>query len=417
MPLWAADETISKPFSELAGPHKVKRLSKYFDQLSNSEIPPPIPKELKVAHFPSTLISPRVKDSSHLKSKITETDILFSWLNIQEHPLASNPIIPVMIFDRGCVGLEKLSHVIIEDQAGVKEFETASAKFYSVLKLQYKDTHDKHGTRVTQILQQVYQGPVFYTDFHQYHFNRIIQWMQLSVKSTSPLEINGIQFTAQEIDDFSKKFISFSQDHYEKMLDYVDQIHAPIISISLSYAHIGGPNFIIDLINRGKVVVLAAGNKRTCSTDLEGHTQIINATRNAPGRLILTGSSKLADIFVLYSEFSLEFDDTTAQCGLLAPGLNVFLNKKIKAKKSYSLEKSKYLDGTSYSAPLTAGIIANLVASFPQISPPTIADIILKTAQKRDFWGRTLDVITYGQGILDYDAAYQECLRMVTCNT
>lgn len=76
-----------------------------------------------------------------------------------------------------------------------------------------------------------------------------------------------------------------------------------------------------------------------------------------------------------------------------------------------------YMQGTSMSSPLVAGVTATWLQAYPELTPEELADVVQKTSRADEFTGDlTQGSNDWGWGKLDAMAGLKECLKLADAN-
>lgn len=158
-------------------------------------------------------------------------------------------------------------------------------------------------------------------------------------------------------------------------IDYAIQNDVDIINISygsLSYSEME-QQAILEAVSKGITVVVAAGN--------EGRS--IYAYPASYDGVISVGSVSTNLNVSSFSNFNNKVD-------LVAPGESILTTS---LDNSYS-----YMNGTSFSAPMVAGVVAVMKATNPQMTPDSVLSILTQTAADKGAIGRDN---YYGYGLIN----------------
>lgn len=262
-------------------------------------------------------------------------------------------------------------HYALKDQLSPYRYNTSNRRrdvSESIVYEQGKYVFDSHGTHVTGIIAKVAPNA-----------------------EVIPIKVMGF--------DGDQTFV--------KALQIAAKSSAHVVNISLRLSHMGqslNPNVykaLIDLAQSGKLVVIAAGNEGIPLIG-NGYTASLVDLAHDPrmqGRLILTGASSYTNGKETLARFSnFPSNNFNAQRFFItAPGEDIHST----ITGGHFGEKS----GTSMSAPMVVGALCLLMEAFPNLSPESIAHLLLTSARKVSLDGRPLPSNQFGVGIVDLKSA------------
>ncbi|MDD4778775.1 MAG: S8 family serine peptidase [Fermentimonas sp.] len=171
-----------------------------------------------------------------------------------------------------------------------------------------------------------------------------------------------------------------------RAIDYAIEQHVDVINLSMGSTKISDiENAAIQrAIQKGIVVVASAGNDGNSVYEYPASYE----------NVISVGSISSDNNRSNFSNYNNKVD-------VVAPGEQIY---------SCALQSSyRYLNGTSFSAPIVSGVAASLRAMDPSLSPQQIESIITDTAVDKGSSGRDN---YYGFGLLDFSAAVNRIAKV-----
>ncbi|MBL7495992.1 S8 family serine peptidase [Frankia sp. CNm7] len=166
---------------------------------------------------------------------------------------------------------------------------------------------------------------------------------------------------------------------------------AKVISLSLGStgsASVGERSAVRYALSRDVVVVAAAGNVESDDSPPEAYE--INSPANIPGVIAVTGSNPRGELWV-GSAYG-------PRAVLAAPGASI----RSPVPAELSPVGAATSDGTSNSTAIVSGVVALVRARYPDLSAPSVIDLLIRTADDKGPPGRDEK---FGFGIVDPLAA------------
>jgi len=149
----------------------------------------------------------------------------------------------------------------------------------------------------------------------------------------------------------------------------------------------------------GVVVIVSAGNEAGCGAP--GPTCWFYITSPADGDSVITVGAARPDSTVAGFSSRGPTADGRIKPDVAALGVGVYV--------AIPPDRYGYANGTSFSAPLTTGVVAQMLQANPSLDPMQVRDILRRTAHQASHPDTLL-----GWGIINADAAIQEAITLLS---
>ncbi len=202
------------------------------------------------------------------------------------------------------------------------------------------------------------------------------------------------------------------EDWFVAGMEWMERMGADVVNVSLgysvfdegqrsyTYADMDGdtalPTIAADRAAQlGVIVVVSAGNEGGCGSPQHCWYYI---TSPADGDSVITVGAVRPDSTLASFSSRGPTADGRIKPDVVALGVSVYV--------AYPPDAYVYASGTSFSAPLTTGVVAQMLQANPSLGPIEVRDILRATASQADHPDNEM-----GWGIINADAAVREALQ------
>ncbi|HYE58118.1 MAG TPA: S8 family serine peptidase, partial [Rhodothermales bacterium] len=219
------------------------------------------------------------------------------------------------------------------------------------------------------------------------------------------------------------------EDNFVRGLEWLESQGVDVVNVSLgyttfdsgqrsyTYADLNGDTGVTTraadaAAARGVVMVVSAGNEGGCSgysASDGGRTCWYHIGTPADGDLVIAvGATTLAGQKALFSSFGPTADGRTKP-DVSAPGQGIAAATGTSGYTVNPQTNSGTISGTSFSAPLVTGVVAQILQANPNLAPMEVRSLLRSTASQASNPDDRL-----GWGIVNADAAIREAARLVS---
>ncbi|WP_273430957.1 S8 family serine peptidase [Chitinibacter tainanensis] len=185
---------------------------------------------------------------------------------------------------------------------------------------------------------------------------------------------------------------SGSEASFNAGMNFAAKSSAKVLNLSLGAPGPFGASGIQQVVNAGKLVVVAAGNSGLANPEWPARYA---KEAWAKGQMIVVGA---VDSNNKIASFSNRAGDTR-YFYVVAPGVNI--------ASTYTANRYAYMSGTSMAAPVVTGLAADIYSRWMYLSANQVASIIFKTADKLGTSAAGTPDVVYGWGLVNAERALQ----------
>ena len=288
-----------------------------------------------------------------------------------------------------------------ERPVGVGVIDSGFDPFHPLLKDRFSEGYnareqnsDVNASEVLDIHHHDYKK----TSSHGTHVAGIVTQVAPSSVSVIPVKIGARHNRPQKA----------MQEAFRNLMKR-DDVNIINISMGLDFSDQTLRQLALDLVNRNKLLVVAAGNDgRSLDKDHRDQALVNLAADPAmKGRLIIVGSTSQHKAGEFISSFSNKAGKDGAAYFICAPGRDIESSVPLNRSAEKGTAKNS---GTSMAAPVVSGCLAKLLAENPHLTLDEVRNIIFKTADKGST-SHPYNQEEYGSGVINFRAAQAEAFK------